>query len=148
MIRWKGNITKFITRRLKLEKINPTNASANVLDIDIRIDANNFHCKLFDKRQQFDFQIVSFPCTHSNVPVTMCYSIFSAQLIRIMRICNVYDGFTEGVASLITRIRPRGYKLDSLKATYCKIFRKTRLPKYLPNTPDATWNDIILKVPR
>ena len=48
---------------------------------------------LYDKRDDFDFAIVNFPFSWSNVPLSPAYGVYVSQLIRYARTCHAYDDF-------------------------------------------------------
>jgi len=39
-----------------------------------------FHIRVYDKREDFDFRIVNFPFTDSNIPATPAYGVYVSQL--------------------------------------------------------------------
>ena len=48
--------------------------------------------KIYDKRDDFDFEIVNFPFLDGDVPRSPTYGVYISQLIRFARVCsNVYD---------------------------------------------------------
>ena len=51
--------------------------------------ANGFvSSKIYDKRDDFNFDIVNFPFLHGEVPRRASYGVFISQLIRFARVCN------------------------------------------------------------
>ena len=63
------------------------------LDILITIENGKYHTTIFDKRDNFGFNIVNFPHLCSNIPTKPAYGVYISQLIRIGRICN--DSFKD-----------------------------------------------------
>ena len=53
------------------------------LDLDIHIDNGKFCTKLYDKRRDFNFKVVSLPNLKSNVPKQPSYGIFKGEVYRI-----------------------------------------------------------------
>ena len=53
---------------------NDSDYKATFLDFDVKI--NNLHCtiKIYDKRDDFDFDIVNFPHLDSDIPQSPSYS--------------------------------------------------------------------------
>ena len=49
----------------------------------ISISANGFfNCNLFDKRDDFKFKVINYPCLNfSNIPVQPAYGIYLSQLL-------------------------------------------------------------------
>ena len=51
--------------------------------------ANGFvSSKIYDKRDDFDFDIVNFPFLDGDVPRRALYGVYVSQLIRFAKICN------------------------------------------------------------
>ena len=59
-----------------------------ILDLHLSV-ANGFvSSKIYDKRDDFDFDIVNFPFLDDDVPRRASYGIYILQLIRFARVCN------------------------------------------------------------
>ena len=58
---------------LELNKENISNSCASFLDLYIYIENGEFHTRLFDKRDNFGFDIVRMPFYCSNIPGKMFY---------------------------------------------------------------------------
>ena len=78
---------------LILNKENESNNRATFLDIDIMITDKIFSTRLYDKRNDFSFQIVNFPFLCGNIPKRQSYGVFTSQLIRFSRVCSKYEDF-------------------------------------------------------
>ena len=73
---------------LILEKDNACEKRATFLDLDIIIQEHGtLKTKLYDKRDAFQFDIVSFPHIHGNIPPMPAYGVYIGELIRIVRTC-------------------------------------------------------------
>ena len=110
---------------LELNKENVGDLQANVLDLDINIlDNNKFSCKLFDKRDNFNFKIVQFQPIHNNQASAISYGVFNSQIIRFSRICSDIKHFKERVLNMFNELCSLGYKDKRLIYNYNKIVRK------------------------
>ena len=49
--------------------------------------------KIYDKRDDFDFDIVNFPFLDGDVPRRPSYGVYISQLIRFARVCSHVDDF-------------------------------------------------------
>jgi len=68
--------------------------SASYLHLYLEHDINGtLTTKLYDKRDDFNFQIVNYPFLDSNIPSSLAYGVFMSQLIRYSRTCNSYQDF-------------------------------------------------------
>ena len=65
----------------------------SVLDLHISV-ANGFvSSKIFDKRDDFDFDIVNFPFLDGDVPRRASYGVYISHIIRFARVCNHVTDF-------------------------------------------------------
>ena len=73
---------------LQWKKATATDTEAPFLDLHLSI-ANGFvSSKIYDKRDDFDFDIVNFPFLDGEVPRRASYGVYISQLIRFARVCN------------------------------------------------------------
>ena len=49
--------------------------------------------KIYDKRDDFDFDIVNFPFLNGDIPRRASHGIYISQLIRFARVCNHVTDF-------------------------------------------------------
>ena len=49
--------------------------------------------KIYDKRDEFNFEIVNFPFLDGDVPSSPSYAVYISQLIRFERMCSNVDVF-------------------------------------------------------
>ena len=49
--------------------------------------------KIYDKRDDFNFEIVNFPFLDGDVPCSPSYGAYISQLIRFARVCSNVDDF-------------------------------------------------------
>ena len=63
------------------------------LDILIGICGNKYVTEVYDKRDNFSFEIINFPFMSSNIPANSAYGVYISQLVRISRICDTFDTF-------------------------------------------------------
>ena len=74
---------------LKLKQTTESNTKLSDLDISISINHRKFATEVYDKTDNFNFNIVNYPFMYSNIPPTRpTYGVYISQLIRINRICK------------------------------------------------------------
>ena len=100
-----------------LNKENVGNKKGNFLELDMEIKGKQVEVKLFDKREAFGFEIVNYPHMDSNMPRSMAYGVFSSQMIRFARVCQLKDDFLFRMRSLICKLLRKGYLINRLKTT-------------------------------
>ena len=60
--------------------------------------------KIYDKRDEFDFDIENFPFLDGDVPRRPSYGVYISQLIRFARVCSNVDGFYARNKCLTTKL--------------------------------------------
>ena len=58
----------------------------------------------YDKRDNFNFNIVNYPFMCSNIPARPTYFVYISQLIRINRICDNFNTFVKRHRLLTERL--------------------------------------------
>ena len=70
---------------LKLNKANTSDTKAAFLDLHLSISNDIVSTIIYDKRDDFDFEIVNFPFLDGDVPRSTSYEVYISQLIRFAR---------------------------------------------------------------
>ena len=82
---FEGMVKQIYPPVLQLNKANNTDTEAPFLDLHLSI-ANGFvSSKIYEKRDDFDFDIVNFPFLDGDVPRRASYGVYILQLIRFAR---------------------------------------------------------------
>ncbi|KAK3089429.1 hypothetical protein FSP39_003538 [Pinctada imbricata] len=76
-------------QELTLNKANFTDTETPFLDLNIKIVNGEIHTSVYDKRDDFGFNIVNFPWLDGDVPRLPSYGIYISQLIREMGVKKV-----------------------------------------------------------
>ena len=77
---------------LQLNKTNSSDTEDLVLYLNLSITYGIVSSKIYDKRDDFNFEIVNFPFLDGDVPRSSSYGVYISQLICFARICyNVDD---------------------------------------------------------
>ena len=66
-------------------KANASDTEAAFLDLHLSISNGIVSTKIYDKRDDFDFEIVNFPFLDGDVPRSTSYGVYISQLIRFAR---------------------------------------------------------------
>ena len=96
------------------------------MDLHVSI-ANGFvSSKIYDKRDDFDFDIVNFPFLDGDVPRRASYGVYISQLIRFARVCNHVAEFNARNKCLTAKRLQQGYQYHKLrkKKTFSKFYRR------------------------
>ena len=66
--------------------------------------------KIYDKRDDFDFDIVNFPFLHGDVPRSTSYGVNISQPIRFTRVSSHVDDFNTSNEVLTATLLRQGYR--------------------------------------
>lgn len=78
---------------LELNKANAVNTNAPYLDLNIFIINGKISTCVYDKRDDFNFQIVNYPHLSGNIPSSPSYGVYIPQLVRFSRCCSNVEDF-------------------------------------------------------
>ena len=78
---------------LQLNKANSYDTEAPFLDLNLSITNDIVSSKIYDKRDDFNFEIVNFSFLDGDVPPSPSYGVYNSQLIRFARVCYNVDDF-------------------------------------------------------
>ena len=70
---------------LQLNKTNTSDTEAAFLDLHLSISNDIVSTKIFDKRDDFVFEIVNFQILDGDVPRSTSYGVYISQLIRFVK---------------------------------------------------------------
>ena len=78
---------------LQLNKANSSDTEAPFLDLNLSITNGIVSSKIYDKRDDFNFEIVNFPFLDGDVPRSPSSGVYISQLIRFSRVRSNVDHF-------------------------------------------------------
>ena len=78
---------------LQLNKANSSDTEAPFLDLNLSITNGIVSSKIYDKWDDFNFEIVNLPFLDGDVPRSPSYGVYISQLIRFARVCSNVDDF-------------------------------------------------------
>ena len=70
-----------------------SDTEAPFLDLNLSITNGIVSPKIYDKRDDSNFEIVNFPFIDGDVPRSPSYGVHISQLIRFVRVCSNNDDF-------------------------------------------------------
>ena len=107
---------------LQLNKANASDSETPFLDLHLSISNGFVSSKIYDKRDDFDFDIVNFP--DGDVPRSTSYGVYISQLIRFARVSSHVADFNAHNKSLTTKLLQQGYRYHKLRKTFSKFYRR------------------------
>ena len=79
--------------QLQLNKANTSDTKVPFLVLHLPISNCVVSSKIYDKCDDFDFDIVNFPFLDGDVPCRPSYGVYISQLMRFARVCSYVDDF-------------------------------------------------------
>ena len=98
--------------------------SASFLNLDIRVEENQFVYKLYDKKDAFPFSIVRMPYLSSNIPKKIFYSALVGEFLRIARATLYLSDFEPKAIDLVKRMINQGGDQKCVERYLLKIIRR------------------------
>ena len=86
-------VSQIYPTELQLNKANSSDTEAPFLDLNLSITKGIVSSKIYDKRNDFNFEIVNFPFLDGDVPRSPSYGVHISLLIRFARVCSNVDDF-------------------------------------------------------
>ena len=108
----------------ELKKENNTNSYASFLDIYIYIENGEFHRKLFDKRNNFSFDIVRMPFYYTHVPSKIFYGSTGAEFLRISKATNKIEDFSCTFKQLLIQMIKKSGQMRKIKLSLRKMIQR------------------------
>ena len=75
-------VSQIYPPELQLNKANTSDTEVAFLDLHLSISNDIVSTKIYDKRDDFDFEIVNFPFLDGDGPRPTSYGVYISQLIR------------------------------------------------------------------
>ena len=101
-------VDRIYPTELQLNKANSSDTGAPFLDLNLSISNGTVSTKIYDKRDDFDFDIhvVNFPFLDGDVPRRTSYGVYVSQLIRFASLrasSNVSDCLNKALTAKLLR---------------------------------------------
>ena len=97
-------VGQIYTTELQLNKTNSSDTEAPFLDLNLSITNGMVSTKIYDKGDNFNFEIVNFPFLDGDVPRSPSHGVYISQLIRFARVCFNVDDFNNRHLFLTTKL--------------------------------------------
>ena len=96
---------------LEIKETTDDQYHSSFLDQLLEIDKDSrLRVKIYDKRDDFNFDIVNFPFLCGNIPQSPSYGVYISQLIRYARASTLYDDFLSRSCRLTSKLMGHGYE--------------------------------------
>ena len=105
----------------RLNKAKAYNTEVASLDFHLSISNDIVSTKIYDKRDDFDFEIVNFPFLDGDVSRSTSYGVYISQLIRFVRTSSYVADFNTRNKLLTQKLLKQGYRYHKLCKSFFKI---------------------------
>ena len=117
-------VNRIYPSELQLNKANVSDTEASFLDLHLSISDGFVQTKVYDKRDDFDFDIVNFSFLDGDVPRSTSYSVYISQIIRFARVSSHVDDFNTRNKVLTAKLLRQGYRYYKIRKALKKIYRR------------------------
>ena len=121
---FEGMVNRIYPPELQLNKANTADTEAPFFDLHLSISNGFVSSKIYDKRDDFDFDIVNFPFLDGDVPRSTSYGVYISQLIRFARVSSHVVDFNARNKSLTAKLLQQGYRYHKLRKAFSKFYRR------------------------
>ena len=108
-------VSQIYPSELQLNKANTSDTEAVFLGLHFSISNDIISTKIYDKRDDFDFEIVNFPFLDGDVPRSTSYEFYISQLIRFARASSYVTDLNTRNKFLIQKLLKQGYPYHKLR---------------------------------
>ena len=109
---------------LQSNKANSSDTEAWFLDLNLSITNGIVSSKIYDKRDDFNFEIVNFPFLDGDVPCSLSYSVYISQLIHFARVCSNVDDFNNRNLFSTAKLLKQGYRYHKTRKAFSKLYHR------------------------
>ena len=117
-------VNRIYPSELQLNKANVSDNEASFLDLHLSISDGFVQTKIYDKRNDFDFDIVNFPFLDGDVPRSTSYGVYISQLIRFGRVSSHIDDLNTRNKVLTAKLLRQGYRYHKIRKAFSKFYRR------------------------
>ena len=107
------------------EQLNIASASDTkipFLDLHLFVSNRVFSSKSYDKRHDFDFDIVNFIA--GDLPRSTSCGVYISQLIRVARVSRHVTYVNARIKILTAKLHQQGYRYQKFRKSFSKFYRR------------------------
>ena len=110
--------------KLQLNKANSSDTEAPFFDLDLSVANGIVLSKIYDKQDDFNFEIVNFPYLDGEVPCSPTYGVYISQFIRFVRVCSNVDDFNNRNLYLTAKLLKQGERYHKIRKAFSKFYQR------------------------
>ena len=119
-----GMVGWFCPPGLRLGRADASGAEAPFLDLHLSVSGGFVSSKIYDRRDDFDFDTVGFPFLDGDVPRSTSYGVCVSRLVRFARVSGRVADFNARNKSLTAKLLQRGCRCRRLRKTFSRFYRR------------------------
>ena len=119
-----NRVSQIYPSELQLNKAKTSDTKAAFLDLHLSIYNDIVSTKIYDKHDNFDFEIVNFPFLDGDVPRSTSYGVYISQLICFARASSIVADFNTRNKLLTKKLLKQGYRYLKLRKTFSNFYRQ------------------------
>ena len=101
---------------------------SSFLDLLLEINKDSrLRVQIYDKRDDFNFDIVNSPFLCGNIPQSPSYEVYISQLIHYARASTLYDDFLSRSCRLTSKLMGQGYERFKLISAFNKFYGRHKI---------------------
>ena len=109
---------------LQKNKAKTSDTETPFLDLHLSNLYGFVSSKMYDKRDDFDFDIVHFPFLDGDASRTTYFGVYISQLIRFARESSHLADFNARNRSLTAKLLHQGYRYHKLRKAFSNFYRR------------------------
>ena len=117
-------VNRIYPPELQLNKANTSDTEARFLDLHLSILNGFVSFKIYDKRDDFDFDIVNFPFLDGDIPRSTSYRVYISNLFGLLECLVMCADFNVRNKSLTAKLLQQGYRHHKRRKTFSKFYRR------------------------
>ena len=117
-------VSQIYPSELQLNKANTSDTEAAFLHLHLSISNDIVSTKIYDKLDDFDFEVVNFPFLDGDVLRSTSYGVYISQLIRFARASSIVADFNTRNKLLTQKLLKQGHRYHKLYKTFSKFYRR------------------------
>ena len=123
-IHFEHMVHRIYPAELQLNKAIASDTETAFSDLNLSVHNDIVSTKIYDKRDDFNFDIVTYLLLHGDVPRRPSYGVFISQLIRFARASLHVTDFNNQSKVLTAKLLKQGYRYHKLHRAFSKFYRR------------------------
>ena len=117
-------VARIYSTDFQLNKANSSDTEVPFWDLNLCISNGTVSTKIYDKRDNFDSDIVKFPFLDGDVPRRTSNGVYISQIIRFARASSNISDFNCRNKALTAKLLRQGYRYFKLRKAFSKFYRR------------------------